>query len=67
MQTLARVNRTFRGKEDGLLVAYASLADNLQKALSEYTPADQKQKLSDGKPMRQPLSPTGWWRPSADY
>ncbi len=29
MQTLARVNRTFRGKEDGLLVAYAPLADNL--------------------------------------
>ena len=32
MQTLARVNRTFRGKQDGLLVAYAPLADNLQKA-----------------------------------
>ncbi len=29
MQTLARVNRTYRGKEDGLLVAYAPLADNL--------------------------------------
>ncbi len=44
MQTLARVNRTFRGKEDGLLVAYAPLADNLQKALSEYTHDDQKHK-----------------------
>ncbi|MGH3793836.1 MAG: type I restriction endonuclease subunit R, partial [Pseudonocardiaceae bacterium] len=44
MQTLARVNRTFRGKEDGLLVAYAPLADNLQKALSEYTQDDQKHK-----------------------
>ena len=42
MQTLARVNRTFRGKEDGLLVAYAPLADNLQKALSEYTQEDQE-------------------------
>ncbi|OFI39502.1 DEAD/DEAH box helicase [Arthrobacter sp. SW1] len=42
MQTLARVNRTFRGKEDGLLVAYAPLADNLAKALSEYTQADQE-------------------------
>ena len=31
MQTLARVNRTFRGKEDGLLVAYAPLADNLSQ------------------------------------
>ena len=37
MQTLARVNRTFRGKQDGLLVAYAPLAENLRKALAEYT------------------------------
>lgn len=44
MQTLARVNRTFRGKEDGLLVAYAPLADNLAKALSEYSPTDQERK-----------------------
>ncbi len=42
MQTLARVNRTFRGKADGLLVAYAPLADNLQKALAEYTQSDQE-------------------------
>ncbi|TAM66861.1 MAG: type I restriction endonuclease subunit R [Microbacteriaceae bacterium] len=42
MQTLARVNRTFEGKEDGLLVAYAPLADNLAKALSEYTTSDQQ-------------------------
>lgn len=40
MQTLARVNRTFRGKQDGLLVAYAPLADNLGKALAEYTSSD---------------------------
>ncbi len=44
MQTLARVNRTFRGKQDGLLVAYAPLADNLQKALAEYTTQDQQDK-----------------------
>jgi len=44
MQTLARVNRTFRGKEDGLLVAYAPLADNLAKALGEYTQSDQANK-----------------------
>jgi len=44
MQTLARVNRTFRAKEDGLLVAYAPLADNLRKALSEYTQADRAHK-----------------------
>ncbi len=37
MQTLARVNRTFRGKADGLLVAYAPLAENLHKALAEYS------------------------------
>src|SRR5665647_2230478 len=42
MQTLARVNRTFRGKQDGLLVAYAPLAENLAKALAEYTETDQE-------------------------
>ena len=42
MQTLARVNRTFRGKEDGLLVAYAPLVDNLNAALAEYTVTDQE-------------------------
>ncbi len=41
MQTLARVNRTFRGKPDGLLTAYAPLADNLHRALAEYTQEDQ--------------------------
>jgi type I restriction enzyme, R subunit len=44
MQTLARVNRTFRSKPDGLLVAYAPLAENLQRALAEYTPTDQENK-----------------------
>ncbi|GAA4701416.1 type I restriction endonuclease subunit R [Phytohabitans rumicis] len=44
MQTLARVNRTFRGKPDGLLVAYAPLIDNLTKALAEYTADDQAAK-----------------------
>jgi len=44
MQTLARVNRTFRGKDAGLLVGFAPLADNLQKALAEYTEADQDTK-----------------------
>lgn len=37
MQTLARVNRTFEGKQDGLVVAYAPIADNLEAALKEYT------------------------------
>lgn len=44
MQTLARVNRTFRGKADGLLVAYAPLAENLAKALAEYTDSDKTNK-----------------------
>ncbi|ATG51411.1 DEAD/DEAH box helicase [Brachybacterium vulturis] len=37
MQTLARVNRTFKGKQDGLLVAYAPLLENLNAALREFT------------------------------
>ena len=41
MQTLARVNRTFRGKQDGLLVAYAPLTENLNQALREYTATDE--------------------------
>lgn len=44
MQTLARVNRTFRGKPNGLLVAYAPLVENLSKALAEYTETDQEKK-----------------------
>ncbi|AKS34788.1 type I restriction endonuclease subunit R [Mycolicibacterium goodii] len=43
MQTLARVNRTFRGKPSGLLVAYAPLVDNLAAALAEYTESDRKE------------------------
>lgn len=41
MQTLARVNRTFRDKNAGLLVAYAPIAENLAAALAEYTERDQ--------------------------
>lgn len=37
MQTLARVNRKFRQKESGLLVAYAPLIDNLREAIAEFT------------------------------
>jgi type I restriction enzyme R subunit len=44
MQTLARVNRTFEGKPDGLLVAYAPLVENLEEALAEYTDNDRKRK-----------------------
>lgn len=42
MQALARVNRRFRAKEDGLLVGYAPLTENLQRAIAEYTEADQQ-------------------------
>ncbi len=44
MQTLARVNRTFRGKNAGLLVAYAPLVENLAQALAEYTLTDQERR-----------------------
>lgn len=44
MQTLARVNRTYRGKQDGLLVAYAPLAENLNQALAEYSASDRAAK-----------------------
>ena len=40
MQALARVNRTFRGKQDGLLVGYAPLEGNLLEAIAEYTDHD---------------------------
>ncbi|MER7133412.1 type I restriction endonuclease subunit R [Streptosporangium saharense] len=42
MQALARVNRRFRGKEDGLLVGYAPLTEKLQKAIAEYSAADRE-------------------------
>ena len=44
MQALARVNRTFHQKQDGLLVGYAPLTENLYAALAEYTLDDQKTK-----------------------
>ncbi|GAA1874350.1 type I restriction endonuclease subunit R [Myceligenerans crystallogenes] len=44
MQTLARVNRSFRGKNAGLLVGYAPIAENLRAAIAEYTKDDQENK-----------------------
>ena len=44
MQTLARVNRTFRGKDNGLLVGYAPLTESLERALADYSPTDQATK-----------------------
>lgn len=37
MQTIARVNRVFRDKPGGLIVDYLGIADELKKALAEYT------------------------------
>jgi type I restriction enzyme, R subunit len=44
MQALARVNRPFRGKEDGLLVGYAPVTQSLHEALAEYTDTDQQER-----------------------
>lgn len=53
MQTLARVNRTYRGKDNGLLVGYAPLVENLEAALAEYSDTDRR-----GKPMGQETDET---------
>jgi len=58
MQTLARVNRTFRGKPDGLLVAYAPLADNLRQALAEYTTPDDKRHKPVGRNIEEAIALT---------
>lgn len=73
MQTLARVNRTFRGKDSGVLVAYAPVAENLAAALAEYTARDQNEKpvgtpiaeVADATrglvlALRELVEPTGW-------
>ncbi|MDT8873104.1 DUF3387 domain-containing protein [Komagataeibacter rhaeticus] len=43
MQTIARVNRVFRGKPGGLVVDYIGLARNLKAALGEYSAGDRQQ------------------------
>jgi type I restriction enzyme R subunit len=44
MQTIARANRTFGEKKEGLMVGYSPLTEHLYKALAEYTTDDQEQK-----------------------
>ncbi|MCG8606512.1 DUF3387 domain-containing protein, partial [bacterium] len=39
MQTIARVNRVFKDKPGGLVVDYLGLADQLKRALADYTEA----------------------------
>jgi type I restriction enzyme R subunit len=43
MQAIARVNRVFKDKPGGLIVDYLGLADQLKKALADYTERDRKQ------------------------
>jgi len=46
MQAIARVNRVFKDKPGGLIVDYLGLADQLKKALTDYTESGGK-----GKPV----------------
>ncbi len=43
MQAIARINRTFRDKPGGLVVDYLGLAENLRKALADYTDRSRKE------------------------
>jgi type I restriction enzyme R subunit len=52
MQAIARVNRVFRDKEGGLVVDYLGLADQLKKALADYTEQDRD---NTGIPLEQAL------------
>jgi type I restriction enzyme, R subunit len=40
MQTIARVNRTFKDKPGGLIVDYLGIADELRRALADYSAED---------------------------
>lgn len=46
MQAIARVNRVFKDKQGGLVVDYLGIAQDLKKALAEYTESG-----GEGKPM----------------
>ena len=52
MQAIARVNRVFKDKPGGLVVDYLGLADQLKKALADYTEQDRDQ---TGIPIEQAL------------
>ncbi len=43
MQAIARVNRVFRDKPAGLIVDYIGIAQNLKRALSQYSDGDRRQ------------------------
>lgn len=42
MQAIARVNRVFRDKPGGLIVDYIGIAQNLRRALGDYTQSDRE-------------------------
>lgn len=43
MQAIARVNRVFKDKPGGLVVDYLGIADQLKRALADYTVTDQEE------------------------
>jgi type I restriction enzyme R subunit len=43
IQAIARVNRVFKDKPGGLVVDYIGIADELKKALADYTEGDRKE------------------------
>jgi type I restriction enzyme R subunit len=53
MQAIARVNRVFADKPGGLIVDYIGIADELKKALAEYSPSDRNE---TGIPISEVLS-----------
>lgn len=56
MQSIARVNRTFKDKESGLVVDYLGIAEDLKSALSNYTSRDQENH-EVGQNIREELVP----------
>ena len=56
MQAIARVNRTFKDKPSGLVVDYLGIAEDLKKALSDYTRRDRKNQAT-GEDIREKVIP----------
>lgn len=54
MQTIARANRVFEGKSNGLIIDYANVVKALRKALAEYT-ATKGGPVSDPTPDKEKL------------
>ncbi len=47
MQTIARANRVFRDKQNGLIVDYVGVFRNLQKALAIYATTQDRRRNAD--------------------